>query len=99
MGCMVSGFDTENAKAAAKLTLRSKPETESGQVLIYICPECGDIGCGAYSVLVEKREDKYVWRRFCYENGYEAVRVLDNAGPFYFDELNYESAINEALKF
>ena len=57
------------------LVSQASPDSESGRVLLYICPECGDIGCGAYSVRIEKTDAGYTWGDFAYENGYEEPRV------------------------
>ena len=83
----------------AQLTLCAKPESETGQVLIYVCPECGDIGCGAYSVLVERDQGTYVRRQFSYENGYEKARTIAGLGPFYFTEKKYETSIKAVACF
>lgn len=50
MGCFVSGYAKECERMPSML-LDVSPESGK-RVLLYICPECGDIGCGAYSVLV-----------------------------------------------
>jgi hypothetical protein len=96
MGCLVKGFPEQNAKAAATLLLKAPPETDSGRVLLYICPECGDIGCGAYSVQLAKNDFSYIWECFAYENGYEEPRIIKGVGPFMFRKQEYESAIRHA---
>jgi len=83
MGCIVRDYQKQNAETARRLLVIDAPDTESGRVLLYICPECGDIGCGAYTVRVEKRSDKYVWKDFAYENGYEEARSIEPVGLFY----------------
>src|SRR5512138_3222452 len=60
---------------------------------IYVCAECGDLGCGAITVQIDKTKDGFVWRRFGYENDY-AESMSDFAGyesigPFYFNESEY----------
>jgi hypothetical protein len=96
MGSIVRGYPKQNAEAARRLLVIDAPDTESGRVLLYICPECGDVGCGAYTVRVEKHSDKYVWKDFAYENGYEEARPLESIGPFSFDGENYEQVIQSA---
>jgi hypothetical protein len=96
MGCFVKGFAEAAAKAVAMLLLQAPPDSASGRVLLYICPECGDIGCGAYSVRIEKTNIGYSWGDFAYENGYEEPRVINGAGPFFFERSAYESAISGA---
>ena len=96
MGCFVQGFPDENRRMMEKLVLRGKSDTERGGVLLYVCPECGDIGCGAYSARVTRTESGYTWEDFAYENGYEEPRVIQSIGPFHFGCDEYESALYRA---
>ena len=95
MGCFVKGID-DTAKIYNTLTCKDKSELEDGRALLYICPECGDIGCGAYAVRINKINNQYVWQDFAYVNGYEKARTIQGIGPFYFNENEYEHIINEA---
>jgi hypothetical protein len=63
--------------------------------LLYICPECGDIGCGAYGVKLRLTDSTAEWFDFAYENGYEAGRPLA-VGPFIFDRSEYNAALEVA---
>lgn len=65
---LVHGFPKQNAQAVERFTCAASPDSESGRILLYICPECGDIGCGAYSAFIEHGGGTYVWRDFAYEN-------------------------------
>ncbi len=96
MGCFVKGFEEENKNVLSLLRCESTSEVETGRVLLYICPECGDIGCGSYAAIIEKVNDQYIWHSFAYENGYEEPMLIDTVGPFYFNINNYESVLNEA---
>ena len=96
MGCFVKGFSEQNEKTTATLLALTEPDSESGRVALYVCPECGDIGCGAYSVRVEKTRFGYIWRDFAYENGYEEPRTIDDVGPFSFEKKAYEDVIISA---
>ena len=96
MGCFVKGCLEQSAKSAAAFLLQAPAQTGSGRVLIYICPECGDIGCGAYSVRISASDSTYIWESFAYENGYEEPRAIEGVGPFKFDKHLYESAIRDA---
>jgi len=96
IGCFVKGYPEQNANAVAALLLQAPPETETGRVLLYICPECGDIGCGAYSVSISGSNFGYLWESFAYENGYEETRIIEGVGPFFFEKEAYENAIRQA---
>jgi len=96
LGCFARGWDKLNKHSLDQLLLKALPETESGRSLIYVCPECADIGCGAYGCKVKQNGGKYVWSDFAYENGYEKPEPVDQVGPFEFDARLYESIILSA---
>ncbi|WP_024677998.1 hypothetical protein [Pseudomonas syringae] len=99
MGCFVRGFPESNSLAKSRLLLSEQAEIESGRVLLYICPECGDIGCGAYSVHVSQRDEEFTWELFAYENGYEEPQIIAGIGPFTFEKHAYETAMDDAIAF
>jgi hypothetical protein len=96
MGVFVMGFPDSQADTARQLRLQAVPSSGSGRVLLYICPECGDIGCGVYSAKVARNQETYTWSDFVYENGYEDPRPLERIGPFVFIASQYEAAIASA---
>ena len=90
----------ENARAARRLLLEEPADLPNNRRTLYVCGECGDIGCGVVSVVVERDGDKVVWRDFGYENDYEGVvhtRDFEGVGPFTFDRAAYGRAIRQAL--
>jgi len=78
------------------MRLQAESSMSSGRVLLYMCPECGDIGCGAYSAKIARDHGTYTWSDFAYENGYEDPRPLEGIGPFVFSSSQYEAAIASA---
>ena len=96
VGCLVRGFPEQNSQAVGRLTCVESPDSESGRVLLYICPECGDIGCGAYSAYIERSGDTFIWRDFAYENGYEDPTPVDGIGPYSFESARYEKEVFRA---
>jgi len=100
VSCLGWFVPEENAKAARRLLLEEAADLPDNRRTLYVCPECGDIGCGAVSLVVERVEDKIIWRDFGYENNYEEVvrtEGYENVGPFVFDRAEYEEAIKKAL--
>ena len=90
----------ENAKAVRRLLLKESADLPDGRRTLYVCPECGDIACGAVSLVVERAVDRIVWRDFGYENGYEGIihtEGLEGIGPFTFDRAEYEGALRRAF--
>ncbi|WP_146078063.1 hypothetical protein [Subtercola sp. Z020] len=55
------------------LRRRSSAELPSGRAVLYRCPECLDIGCGAFAVRVTRRGDEIVWSDFTWETDCEPV--------------------------
>jgi hypothetical protein len=96
MGCLAKGLPEFKSEVVSKLAVDAPPDTESGRVILYQCPECGDIACGAYTALVERDEGAYIWRSFAYENGYEPAALVADFGPFRFESHQYVAAIANA---
>lgn len=89
-----------NAKAARRLLLEEPADLPNDRRTLYVCPECGDIGCGAVSLVVERAGDRIIWRDFGYENNYEGIVHAESfvgVGPFTFDRAPYKRAIRQAL--
>jgi hypothetical protein len=51
----------QDEHAAQRLLGREGPDLE-GRVAIYICPECGDLDCGAITAKIEREGNETVWR-------------------------------------
>jgi hypothetical protein len=68
---------------------------------LLVCAECGDIACGAVSVIVAFTDETAVWRDFGYQNNYEAQVAgehLKSLGPFEFDLGDYKNKLIGALE-
>jgi hypothetical protein len=96
MGALVQDHPETQTNVAMQLTLQTELLSDSGRILLYVCPECGDIGCGAYGARVSRDTSTFTWSDFAYENGYEAARKLEHLGPFVFASDQYEAAIASA---
>ncbi len=64
--------------------------------MIYGCPECADLACGAVTAVIEQDGDDYIWRDFAWQtdehadlerNGYHGI------GPFRFHGPDYRTAL------
>lgn len=98
MGCFVRGFSEDNAQALNELLFEVDARSGQRRVAIYICPECGDIECGIFSVMVELRADEVIWSKFAYENGDDEPSVFEEIGPFKFALLQYEKAVHRSAE-
>jgi hypothetical protein len=76
--------------------LTAVPIGGSHRVALYVCPECGDLACGAITALVSRREGVVHWSDFAYENGDDSEIELPKVGPFAFDWTSYVVEIERA---
>ncbi|WP_375386925.1 hypothetical protein [uncultured Amnibacterium sp.] len=75
-----------------RLAGESPTPLPSGRVPMYICAECGDLGCGAITAMIEHRADTVVWRDLGYENDSEPFDpdgIITEVGPIVFDRSDY----------
>lgn len=80
-----------------RLLLKAEPDLPDGRQTLYICPECGDLGCGALTVIVERTPDAMVWRDFGWQRDYEgSLELIEGLGPFRFQKQDYFQVITLA---
>ncbi|MHC3471370.1 oxidoreductase [Streptomyces sp. 7R007] len=81
------------------LLLETQAPLPGGRYVIYGCPECADLACGAVTAVIERDGEDYVWRDFAWQtddhadlelNGYHGI------GPFRFHGAEYRRALLEA---
>jgi hypothetical protein len=93
--------------SAHQLLLRVPSPLTSGRVPLYICAECGDLGCGCIAVSVSELEECVVWSGFCNDGigprktGYETEVASSEPSPsfpdvrdYYFLRTEYEAALS-----
>ena len=82
------------------LLLEADPPLHGGRHVIYGCPECEDLACGAVTAVIDRHGDDYVWRDFAWQtgelpdlprNGYHGI------GPFLFRGGDYRAALCSLL--
>ena len=94
--------DSTLEEAAGRLLLTKNSNFPNGRRSLYVCGECGDLGCGAVSIVLDMKEETAIWRDFGYENTYEDVvrfEELRSLGPFQFSLEGYRRTIESALTF
>ncbi|WP_409234432.1 oxidoreductase [Streptomyces sp. PA5.6] len=86
-----------------RLLLEAQAPLEEGRYVIYGCPECEGLECGAVTAVIEKAgddSDDFVWRDFAWQtteradlelNGYHGI------GPFRFRGEEYRAALGQLL--
>lgn len=85
------------------LLLEARAPLLDDRHVIYGCPECEDLDCGAVTAVIERAADgtdTYVWRDFAWQttdrvdlelNGYHGI------GPFRFQGAGYREALRQLL--
>ncbi|MGC5166499.1 hypothetical protein [Luteimicrobium sp. DT211] len=78
------------------------PDLPDGRTSIYVCPECGDLGCGAVTARVRFTETTVEWRDLGFqdENFPEITPILDGGAPLSvrFDRASYEEHLERELE-
>ena len=93
IGCFGWRGPKDDRRCARELLLRQASEWSSGRSALYICAECGDLGCGAVTVHVEKADGGFMWTAFRLES--TATRDVKDieGGPFHFYRVDYVNAL------
>ena len=93
IGCLGWNEPKHEADTGQRLLLKQTSPLETGRRMLYICAECGDIGCGAFTAQIEKTAAHFVWRDFGYENDYDPSELdltkYAAFGPCLFDKAAY----------
>jgi hypothetical protein len=93
--------DSTGLATAVQRLLASEPgDASDGRVSLFICPECGDLGCGAITVRIDTTPGSIVWRDFGYENNYQSEidrAAFASLGPFIFDRQAYSAELRALL--
>jgi hypothetical protein len=96
-------LDVEEQEASiARLLTDRPPDLPNGRSALYVCPECGDLGCGAVTLSVERGPGVFIWKNFGFENNYEDVvhtRGYEDIGPFTFDDAQYRQVFERVRRF
>jgi hypothetical protein len=79
---------------AQQLLLLSPSDLPSGRRVLFVCPECGDLGCGCLSAEVTRDDERVIWTNFGFENDYDLDSLtLFPVGSFVFEAGAYQSVL------
>jgi hypothetical protein len=88
-------------ESVRSLLLEGPTTLPQGRQSLFVCAECGDVGCGALTAELSLQDGHYIWKAFAYENNYDSsvtdTRSFDELGPFLFPESHYRIALSAAL--
>lgn len=82
------------------LLLETEAPLPAGRYVVYGCPECEDLACGAVTAVIERDGEDVIWRDFAWQtdehadldlNGYHGI------GPFRFHGTEYRAALASLL--
>ncbi|GCB44207.1 oxidoreductase [Streptomyces sp. NL15-2K] len=82
------------------LLLETEPPLPDGRYVIYGCPECEDLACGAVTAVIERDGDDFLWRDFAWQTDEHADLELNGyhgIGPFRFHGTEYREALDSLL--
>ncbi|MEU5952633.1 oxidoreductase [Streptomyces sp. NPDC047525] len=85
------------------LLLETEAPLHDDRHVIYGCPECEGLECGAVTAVIERASDgtdAYVWRDFAWQTAERADLELNGyhgIGPFRFDGAEYRDALGQLL--
>ncbi|MEW1775213.1 oxidoreductase [Streptomyces sp. NPDC086777] len=82
------------------LLLESGAPLPDGRYVVYGCPECQDLACGAVTAVIEHDGDDYIWRDFAWQTSEHADLELNGyhgIGPFRFHGPEYREALGALL--
>lgn len=94
-------YNHRSVYAIKLFLLQEESELLSGRCPVYVCNACGDLGCGAYTMNIIKKDNLIIWKDFGYENNYEdKIFMLDDfrSIEFCFHYEEYQSSFNNLLK-
>jgi len=85
------------------LLLEAEAPLPDGRYVIYGCPECADLACGAVTAIIEREGEEgedYIWRDFAWQTDEQADLELNGyhgIGPFRFHGAGYREALAALL--
>ncbi|MEV8314229.1 oxidoreductase [Streptomyces sp. NPDC059900] len=85
------------------LLLEAEAPLSDDRHVIYGCPECEGLECGAVTAVIERAPDgtdSYVWRDFAWQTAERADLELNGyhgIGPFLFEGAEYREALGQLL--
>ena len=86
-----------NAGSVRVLTGDAAPDLGDDRVMLFVCPECADLGCGAITAALRSEGDTMTWSDFKHENSYDPSMTTSfpEVGPFAFAVQPYRRVLGE----
>jgi hypothetical protein len=89
--------DTEH-RFVEMLLRKADGDLPHNRVSLFVCPECADYGCGAFSCVIERTPSGIEWREFGMQNDYDDdIHADDLDMAIVFDPTHYYNAFCSRL--
>ncbi|MEU2109558.1 oxidoreductase [Streptomyces sp. NPDC019507] len=88
------------ARQVRGLLLEAEAPLPGGRHVLYGCPDCEELGCGAVTAVIERQGNDVVWRDFAWQTDETADLELNGypgTGPFRFRADEYRAALQRLL--
>ncbi|MEV8593896.1 oxidoreductase [Streptomyces sp. NPDC052012] len=82
------------------LLLETEAPLPAGRYIVYGCPDCADLACGAVTAVIERDGEDFIWRDFAWQTDEHANLELNGyhgIGPFRFRGAEYRTALASLL--
>ncbi|GGV82455.1 oxidoreductase [Streptomyces griseoloalbus] len=82
------------------LLLETEAPLPADRYIVYGCPECEDLACGAVTAVIERDGEDFIWRDFAWQTDVRADLELNGyhgIGPFRFRGTEYRTALASLL--
>lgn len=97
VGCLGWGMSAAEKSTITQLLSPQSDADSASRVPLYVCAECGDIGCGAITADVRIVDDQVEWNDFAFENNYDPDMTVRedyrHVGPFRFQLQLYRDTL------
>jgi hypothetical protein len=90
----------ETIKSVNRVLLKEGADFPDNRRSLFICSECGDIGCGAITARILREGDTIFWKDLGFENTYQEhvdLSTYKELGPFTFKAVSYERLLLQAI--
>lgn len=68
-----SADESPSASAVAQLLGDAPGDLPDGRVAVFVCPECGDLGCGAITVRLVIAPGEVAWHEWGWQSDYDSA--------------------------
>ena len=84
----------EQKRALKEFRLQQKTQLSDNRIELYVCGNCGDIGCGAITAKIIDRGDRIVWAEFANQSDQKEIGEIINVEEIEFNRQNYFNALS-----